>query len=259
MRHFVLLIVFCLFSVSITGEAATDSTATTRECTSDTTTVVTAQIDSLKCSLANMSKRQNSQEKGLLAAYACVGVLAIMVILLFVKLKRVSVKRKQLRSDFEQFKQAPLSQEYVGFLEKKILGEVDRRMSKVRKAVEFRGDIRDSRQQSGTSVVSTLRDSPVIRYFETNSDRYFVGVFKDSSPCTAFKVTFKNDSLEVGEFELTNLSIIKSADQNEKVIQLEEGSKKIESATQIISQVKGKVVRSGNQWEVKEKLRLKLS
>ncbi len=259
MRHFALLIFLCLFSVSIMGEAATDSTATARESTPDTTTVVNAKTDTLKCDLANMSKRQNTQEKGLLAAYACVVVLAIMVIILMVKLAGVSAKRKQLRSDFEQLKQATLSQTHVGLLEKKILDEVDRKISQALKVVDLMDKVRDSRQRSGTSMAPTVNDCPVIRFFETNSDRYLIGVSKEPSSVTAFKVTFKNDTLETGEFELTNLNIIKSADQNEKVIQLVEGSKKIDAATQIISQVKGKVVKNGDRWEVKEKLRLKLS
>ena len=241
------------------GEAATDSTGKGRESMPDTTTVVNAQTNSLENSVENISKRQKSQENCLLVVYACIGVLVIMVILLMVKLTRVSVKRKQLRRDFEQFKQAPLSQEYVGFLEKKILAEVDRRMSKARKTVELRDDTRDSRQQAGASVAPTLRDSPVIRYFETNSNRYFVGVFKDSSPGTAFKVTFKNDSLEVGEFELTDLSKIKSADQIGQVVQLTDDSKKIKDAQNVIHQVNGTVVREGNLWKVVKKLKLKLS
>jgi hypothetical protein len=259
MRHFALLILLCLFPVFIMGEAATDSTATSREHTPDTTAVVNAQTDSLGCSFADMSKRQNSQEKGLLAAYACIVVLAIMVILLTVKLARVSAKRKQLRSDFEQFKQATLAQTHVGLLEKKIHEDVDRKISQALKIVGQVDNVRDSRQRSAPSMAPALHGSPVIRFFETNSGCYFVEVSKEPSPCTAFKVTFENDSLDMGEFELTDLNIIKSADQNEKVIQLVEGSKKIDAATQIISQVKGKVVKSGGRWEVKEKLRLKLS
>lgn len=259
MRHFALLILLCLFSVSIMGEAATDSTAKARECTPDTTTVVNAQTDSLGCSLVDMSNRQNSQEKGLLAAYACIVVLAIMVILLTVKLARVSAKRKQLRSDFEQFKQVALSQRSVGLLEKKIHEDVDRKILQALKIVGQVDNVRDSRQRSAPSMAPALHDSPVIRFFETNSDRYLIEISKEPSPVTAFKVTFKNDSLDVGEIELTDLNIIKSADQNEKVIQLVEGSKKIDAATQIISQVKGKVMKSGGGWEVTEKLKLKLS
>ncbi len=254
MRHFALLIVLCLFSISMMGEASKDSTQTVVEATQVAHSDAKTQTTSLKHGINKISYRQY-----LIGAYGIIAVLAVIVIFLWIRLNNVSAKRKRLRSDFEKFKQATLSQEQVNDLERKLLCEVDRRISQARKAWELKSETRDSRQHPAAPVAPLAQDHPVVCYFESNSGAYFVKVCKAQSTVTAFKVTFTNDSMQVGEFELTDLNKIKSADHNDEVIQLAEGSKRIEAASEIISQVRGKVVREGERWKVVEKLKLKLS
>lgn len=248
------MIVLCLFSISMMGEASKDSTQTVVEATQVAHSDAKTQTISLKHGIDKISYRQY-----LTGANVIIAALAVIVIFLWIRLNKVSAKHKRLRSDFEKFKQAALSQEQVNFLEMKLLCEVDRRISQARKAWEIKSETRDSRQHPAAPVAPLAQDHPVIRYFESNSGAYFVKVCNAPSTVTAFKVTFTNDSMQAGEFELTDLNKIKSADQNDNVIQLAEGSKQIDAASEIITQVRGKVVKKDGKWKVVEKLKLKLS
>lgn len=240
MKHFVLLIFLCLFSVSIMGEASGEGKADSEKSCQDT------------------SKRQEAQADWLPLASSCVSIVALagMVIMSF-RLKRESGKRRQLKRELDQLKQASLSQKQVDA--RKIQDEAERRWSRSLRGLEERvGSVEAKLKAVG-------RQSPMenglsqVKYFGINSKGYFVKAFNTSDIAKPFKVTFDDPSLSKGKFELIDLNRIKSADQIDQVVQLTVDSKKIKDAQAIISQGHGTVVRDGDLWKVVEKLKLKLN
>lgn len=258
MKHFVLLIFLCLFSVSIMGEAPTDSLGGQGGSKPDTTAAAgEGKADSEK-SCQNTSKRQEAQADWLPLASSCVSIVALagMVIMSF-RLKRESGKRRQLKRELDQLKQASLSQKQVDA--RKIQDEAERRWSRSLRGLEERVGSVEAKLKAVGRQSPMEKGSPKIKYFGINSEDYFVRAFDTSDVDKLFKVTFDDVSLNKGEFELIDLNRIKSADQIGHVIQFTDGSKKINDAQKVISQVKGTVVRDGNLWKVVEKLKLKLN
>lgn len=261
MKHFVLLIFLCLFSVSIMGEASTDSLGGQGGFKPDTTAAAgEGKADSEK-SCQDTSMRQEAQADWLPLASSCVSIVALagMVIMSF-RLKRESGKRRQLKRELEQLKQVSLSQKQVP-LARRPSGEAEaeRRMSEKLKALQERISLIEARLQAIGQQSPRENGSPKIKYFGINSEDYFVRAFDTSDVDKLFKVTFDDVSLNKGEFELIDLNRIKSADQIGHVIQFTDGSKRIKDAKNIVSQVRGTVVRDGNLWKVVEKLKLKLN
>lgn len=258
MKHFVLLIFLCLFSVSIMGEASTDSLGRQGGPKPDTTAAaVEGKADSEK-SCQDTSKRQEAQADWLPLASSCVSIVALagMVIMSF-RLKRESGKRRQLKRELDQLKQASLSQKQVDA--RKIQDEAERRWSRSLRGLEERVGSVEAKLKAVGRQSPMEKGSPKIKYFGINSEDYFVRAFDTSDVDKLFKVTFDDVSLNKGEFELIDLNRIKSADQIGHVIQFTDGSKRIKDAKNIVSQVRGTVVRDGNLWKVVEKLKLKLN
>lgn len=261
MKHFVLLIFLCLFSVSIMGEASTDSLGGQGGSKPDTTAAAgEGKADSEK-SCQDTSMRQEAQADWLPLASSCVSIVALagMVIMSF-RLKRESGKRRQLKRELDQLKQASLSQKQVP-LARRPSGEAEseRRMSEKLKALQERISLIEARLQAIGQQSPMEKGSPKVKYFGINSEDYFVRAFDTSDVDKLFKVTFDDVSLNKGEFELIDLNRIKSADQIGHVIQFTDGSKRIKDAKNIVSQVRGTVVRDGDLWKVVEKLKLKLN
>lgn len=258
MKHFVLLIFLCLFSVSIMGEASTDSLGRQGGFKPDTTAAAgEGKIDSEK-SCQDTSKRQEAQADWLPLASSCVSIVALagMVIMSF-RLKRESGKRRQLKRELDQLKQASLSQKQVDA--RKIQDEAERRWSRSLRGLEERVGSVEAKLKAVGRQSPMEKGSPKVKYFGINSEDYFVRAFDTSDVDKLFKVTFDDVSLNKGEFELIDLNRIKSADQIGHVIQFTDGSKRIKDAKNIVSQVRGTVVRDGNLWKVVEKLKLKLN
>lgn len=254
MKHFVLLIFLCLFSVSIMGEASggqggsnPDTTAAAGE----------GKADSEK-SCQDTSMRQEAQADWLPLASSCVSIVALagMVIMSF-RLKRESGKRRQLKRELDQLKQASLSQKQVDA--RKIQDEAERRWSRSFRGLEERVGSVEAKLKAVGRQSPMEKGSPKVKYFGINSEDYFVRAFDTSDVDKLFKVTFDDPSLSKGEFELIDLNRIKSADQIGHVIQFTDGSKRIKDAKNIVSQVRGTVVKDGNLWKVVEKLKLKLN
>lgn len=258
MKHFVLLIFLCLFSVSIMGEAPTDSLGGQGGSKPDTTAAAgegkTGSVESDQ----NTSKRQEAQADWLPLASSCVSIVALagMVIMSF-RLKRESGKRRQLKRELDQLKQASLSQKQVDA--RKIQDEAERRWSRSLRGLEERVGSVEAKLKAVGRQSPMEKGSPKVKYFGINSEDYFVRAFDTSDVDKLFKVTFDDVSLNKGEFELIDLNRIKSADQIGHVIQFTDGSKRIKDAKNIVSQVRGTVVRDGNLWKVVEKLKLKLN
>lgn len=258
MKHFVLLIFLCLFSVSIMGEASTDSLGRQGGFKPDTTAAAgEGKIDSEK-SCQDTSMRQKAQADWLPLASSCVSIVALagMVIMSF-RLKRESGKRRQLKRELDQLKQASLSQKQVDA--RKIQDEAERRWSRSLRGLEERVGSVEAKLKAVGRQSPMEKGSPKVKYFGINSEDYFVRAFDTSDVDKLFKVTFDDVSLNKGEFELIDLNRIKSADQIGHVIQFTDGSKRIKDAKNIVSQVRGTVVRDGNLWKVVEKLKLKLN
>lgn len=258
MKHFVLLIFLCLFSVSIMGEASTDSLGRQGGFKPDTTAAAgEGKIDSEK-SCQDTSMRQKAQADWLPLASSCVSIVALagMVIMSF-RLKRESGKRRQLKRELDQLKQASLSQKQVDA--RKIQDEAERRWSRSLRGLEERVGSVEAKLKAVGRQSPMEKGSPKVKYFGINSEDYFVRAFDTSDVDKLFKVTFDDPSLNKGEFELIDLNRIKSADQIGHVIQFTDGSKRIKDAKNIVSQVRGTVVRDGNLWKVVEKLKLKLN
>lgn len=258
MKHFVLLIFLCLFSVSIMGEASTDSLGRQGGFKPDTTAAaVEGKADSEK-SCQDTSKRQEAQADWLPLASSCVSIVALagMVIMSF-RLKRESGKRRQLKRELDQLKQASLSQKQVDA--RKIQDEAERRWSRSLRGLEERVGSVEAKLKAVGRPSPMEKGSPKVKYFGINSEDYFVRAFDTSDVDKLFKVTFDDVSLNKGEFELIDLNRIKSADQIGHVIQFTDGSKRIKDAKNIVSQVRGTVVRDGDLWKVVEKLKLKLN
>lgn len=258
MKHFVLLIFLCLFSVSIMGEASTDSLGGQGGFKPDTTAAAgEGKADSEK-SCQDTSMRQEAQADWLPLASSCVSIVALagMVIMSF-RLKRESGKRRQLKRELDQLKQASLSQKQVDA--RKIQAEAERRMSEKLKALQERISLIEARLQAIGQQSPRENGLSQVKYFGINSKGYFVKAFNTSDIAKPFKVTFDDPSLSKGKFELIDLNRIKSADQIDQVVQLTVDSKKIKDAQAIISQGHGTVVKDGDLWKVVEKLKLKLN
>lgn len=258
MKHFVLLIFLCLFSVSIMGEASTDSLGRQGGFKPDTTAAAgEGKADSEK-SCQDTSMRQKAQADWLPLASSCASIVALagMVIMSF-RLKRESGKRRQLKRELDQLKQASLSQKQVDA--RKIQDEAERRWSRSLRGLEERVGSVEAKLKAVGRQSPMEKGSPKVKYFGINSEDYFVRAFDTSDVDKLFKVTFDDVSLNKGEFELIDLNRIKSADQIGHVIQFTDGSKRIKDAKNIVSQVRGTVVRDGNLWKVVEKLKLKLN
>lgn len=256
MKHFVLLIFLCLFSVSIMGAAdSIKAQATTKH--DNTAAAVEGKTGSVE-SDQNTSKRQEAQADWLPLASSCVSIVALagMVIMSF-RLKRESGKRRQLKRELEQLKQVSLSQKQVDA--RKIQDEAERRWSRSLRGLEERVGSVEAKLKAVGRQSPMEKGSPKVKYFGINSEDYFVRAFDTSDVDKLFKVTFDDVSLNKGEFELIDLNRIKSADQIGHVIQFTDGSKRIKDAKNIVSQVRGTVVRDGNLWKVVEKLKLKLN
>lgn len=256
MKHFVLLIFLCLFSVSIMGAAdSIKAQATTKH--DNTAAAVEGKTGSVE-SDQNTSKRQEAQADWLPLASSCVSIVALagMVIMSF-RLKRESGKRRQLKRELDQLKQASLSQKQVDA--RKIQDEAERRWSRSLRGLEERVGSVEAKLKAVGRQSPMEKGSSKIKYFGINSEDYFVRAFDTSDVDKLFKVTFDDVSLNKGEFELIDLNRIKSADQIGHVIQFTDGSKRIKDAKNIVSQVRGTVVRDGNLWKVVEKLKLKLN
>lgn len=258
MKHFALLIFLCLFSVSVMGETPADSIEAQATAKHDNTAAAVEGKTGSVESCQNTSKRQEAQADWLPLASSCVSIVALagMVIMSF-RLKRESGKRRQLKRELDQLKQASLSQKQVDA--RKIQDEAERRWSRSLRGLEERvGSVEAKLKAVG-------RQSPMekglsqVKYFGINSEDYFVRAFDTSDVDKLFKVTFDDVSLNKGEFELIDLNRIKSADQIGHVIQFTDGSKRIKDAKNIVSQVRGTVVRDGDLWKVVEKLKLKLN
>lgn len=258
MKHFVLLIFLCLFSVSIMGEASTDSLGGQGGFKPDTTAAAVEGKTGSVESDQNTSKRQEAQADWLPLASSCVSIVALagMVIMSF-RLKRESGKRRQLKRELDQLKQASLSQKQVDA--RKIQDEAERRWSRSLRGLEERVGSVEAKLNAVGRQSPMEKGSPKVKYFGINSEDYFVRAFDTSDVDKLFKVTFDDVSLNKGEFELIDLNRIKSADQICHVIQFTDGSKRIKDAKNIVSQVRGTVVRDGNLWKVVEKLKLKLN
>lgn len=258
MKHFVLLIFLCLFSVSVMGETPADSIEAQDTVKHDSTAAaVEGKADSEK-SCQDTSKRQEAQADWLPLASSCVSIVALagMVIMSF-RLKRESGKRRQLKRELDQLKQASLSQKQVDA--RKIQDEAERRWSRSLRGLEERVGSVEAKLKAVGRPSPMEKGSPKVKYFGINSEDYFVRAFDTSDVDKLFKVTFDDVSLNKGEFELIDLNRIKSADQIGHVIQFTDGSKRIKDAKNIVSQVRGTVVRDGNLWKVVEKLKLKLN
>lgn len=256
MKHFVLLIFLCLFSVSIMGAAdSIKAQATTKH--DNTAAAVEGKTGSVE-SDQNTSKRQEAQADWLPLASSCVSIVALagMVIMSF-RLKRESGKRRQLKRELDQLKQASLSQKQVDA--RKIQDEAERRWSRSLRGLEERVGSVEAKLKAVGRQSPMEKGSPKVKYFGINSEDYFVRAFDTFDVDKLFKVTFDDVSLNKGEFELIDLNRIKSADQIGHVIQFTDGSKRIKDAKNIVSQVRGTVVRDGNLWKVVEKLKLKLN
>lgn len=258
MKHFALLIVICLFSVSVMGETAADSIEAQATAKHDSTAAAVEGKTGSVESDQNTSVRQKVQEDRLLLASSCASIVALagMVIMSF-RLKRESGKRRQLKRELEQLKQASLSQKQVDA--RKIQNEAERRWSRSLRGLEERVGSVEAKLKAVGRQSPMEKGSPKIKYFGINSEDYFVRAFDTSDVDKLFKVTFDDVSLNKGEFELIDLNRIKSADQICHVIQFTDGSKRIKDAKNIVSQVRGTVVRDGNLWKVVEKLKLKLN
>ncbi len=96
---------------------------------------------------------------------------------------------------------------------------------------------------------------PVIRYFGTNSSNHFTSVENCPNDVTAFRVTFSDDDLNEGEFELTDINRIKSNDNIRDVLDLAGGAtiSKLKTAMSFETIEKGKVTRNGTMWNVTKK------
>lgn len=258
MKHFALLIVICLFSVSVMGETAADSIEAQATAKHDSTAAAVEGKTGSVESDQNTSVRQKVQEDRLLLASSCVSIVALagMVIMSF-RLKRESGKRRQLKRELDQLKQASLSQKQVDA--RKIQDEAERRWSRSLRGLEERVGSVEAKLKAVGRQSPMEKGSPKVKYFGINSEDYFVRAFDTSDVDKLFKVTFDDVSLNKGEFELIDLNRIKSADQIGHVIQFTDGSKRIKDAKNIVSQVRGTVVRDGNLWKVVEKLKLKLN
>lgn len=258
MKHFVLLIFLCLFSVSIMGETPADSIEAQDTVKHDSTAAAVEGKTGSVESDQNTSKRQKAQADWLPLASSCVSIVALagMVIMSF-RLKRESGKRRQLKRELDQLKQASLSQKQVDA--RKIQDEAERRWSRSLRGLEERVGSVEAKLKAVGRQSPMEKGSPKVKYFGINSEDYFVRAFDTSDVDKLFKVTFDDVSLNKGEFELIDLNRIKSADQIGHVIQFTDGSKRIKDAKNIVSQVRGTVVRDGNLWKVVEKLKLKLN
>lgn len=258
MKHFVLLIFLCLFSVSIMGETPADSIEAQATAKHDSTAAAVEGKTGSVESDQNTSMRQKAQADWLPLASSCVSIVALagMVIMSF-RLKRESGKRRQLKRELDQLKQASLSQKQVDA--RKIQDEAERRWSRSLRGLEERVGSVEAKLKAVGRQSPMEKGSPKIKYFGINSEDYFVRAFDTSDVDKLFKVTFDDVSLNKGEFELIDLNRIKSADQIGHVIQFIDGSKRIKDAKNIVSQVRGTVVRDGNLWKVVEKLKLKLN
>lgn len=258
MKHFVLLIFLCLFSVSIMGETPADSIEAQDTVKHDSTAAAVEGKTGSVESDQDTSMRQEAQADWLPLASSCVSIVALagMVIMSF-RLKRESGKRRQLKRELDQLKQASLSQKQVDA--RKIQDEAERRWSRSLRGLEERVGSVEAKLKAVGRQSPMEKGSPKIKYFGINSEDYFVRAFDTSDVDKLFKVTFDDVSLNKGEFELIDLNRIKSADQIGHVIQFTDGSKRIKDAKNIVSQVRGTVVRDGNLWKVVEKLKLKLN
>lgn len=258
MKHFVLLIFLCLFSVSVMGETPADSIEAQATAKHDSTAAAVEGKTGSVESDQNTSKRQEAQADWLPLASSCVSIVALagMVIMSF-RLKRESGKRRQLKRELDQLKQASLSQKQVDA--RKIQDEAERRWSRSLRGLEERVGSVEAKLKAVGRQSPMEKGSPKIKYFGINSEDYFVRAFDTFDVDKLFKVTFDDVSLNKGEFELIDLNRIKSADQIGHVIQFTDGSKRIKDAKNIVSQVRGTVVRDGNLWKVVEKLKLKLN
>lgn len=258
MKHFVLLIFLCLFSVSVMGETPADSIEAQDTVKHDSTAAAVEGKTGSVESDQNTSKRQEAQADWLPLASSCVSIVALagMVIMSF-RLKRESGKRRQLKRELDQLKQASLSQKQVDA--RKIQDEAERRWSRSLRGLEERVGSVEAKLKAVGRQSPMEKGSPKIKYFGINSEDYFVRAFDTFDVDKLFKVTFDDVSLNKGEFELIDLNRIKSADQIGHVIQFTDGSKRIKDAKNIVSQVRGTVVRDGNLWKVVEKLKLKLN
>lgn len=258
MKHFVLLIFLCLFSVSVMGETPADSIEAQDTVKHDSTAAAVEGKTGSVESDQDTSKRQEAQADWLPLASSCVSIVALagMVIMSF-RLKRESGKRRQLKRELDQLKQASLSQKQVDA--RKIQDEAERRWSRSLRGLEERVGSVEAKLKAVGRQSPMEKGSPKIKYFGINSEDYFVRAFDTFDVDKLFKVTFDDVSLNKGKFELIDLNRIKSADQIGHVIQFTDGSKRIKDAKNIVSQVRGTVVRDGNLWKVVEKLKLKLN
>lgn len=258
MKHFVLLIFLCLFSVSIMGETPADSIEAQDTVKHDSTAAAVEGKTGSVESDQDTSMRQKAQADWLPLASSCVSIVALagMVIMSF-RLKRESGKRRQLKRELDQLKQASLSQKQVDA--RKTQDEAERRWSRSLRGLEERVGSVEAKLKAVGRQSPMEKGLPKIKYFGINSEDYFVRAFDTSDVDKLFKVTFDDVSLNKGEFELIDLNRIKSADQICHVIQFTDGSKRIKDAKNIVSQVRGTVVRDGNLWKVVEKLKLKLN
>lgn len=272
MRHILILIILCLFpfagiqaqtasptdssvvSDSVNGKE--DHSASLQELVREAD-----QKDSIDVFCRNIQQTQTQQEYLIGGMGIICLILLIVVLLMFVKLQKVSTKRKKLREDFESWRKTLKDPSYLNNIAQKILPNVEARVQSLLNNY-------NAPMQKNTSVRATETimqqppvakpSSPVVRYFGTNSGNYFVQAYNDQNPTTAFKVIFVNEQLQEGEFSLVDLHKIKSSDSISLVVEFVEGSKKLDSAKEAIPQQDGKVVKDGNSWKIVRKLKLKL-
>ena len=269
MRHILILITLCLFpfvGMQAQTPSATDSSTVSasvegkEDDSSQDETPGVCQGDSIEVLCKNIQQTQSQQEYLVLGMGVICLVLLVAVLFMFVKLQKVSAKRKKLRNDFEDLRTLKnsnflndITQHVLQNVDERIKNQLDNYTALMQRNASVR-IVEPIKQQ--TPVVKPT--NPVVRYFGTNSGNYFVQAYNEQNPTTAFKVIFVNEQLQEGEFSLVDLNKIKSSDSISLVVEFVEGSKKLDSAKEAIPQQDGKVVKNGNSWKIVRKLKLKL-
>lgn len=211
--------------------------------------------DSLYNECLHFQQKQEAYDYIFAVISVFVLLLLVFVIVLAIRINHINRKRKLLKDDFCRFKANPLQQTHLDYITKVILDEVDRRimlMNRNHTPLKEETNIKPMVKQPETVTANT----PVIRYFGTNSGSFFVQAYNEQNPTTAFKVVFRDKTMQEGEFSLLDLNKIKSSDSISQVVEFMEGSQKLDVARDAIMKQVGKVVKSGNSWKVETKLKL---
>lgn len=271
MRNILILMILCLFpfcgmqaqdSLSSAGSMTLQASDTVRQLNTvpsddsiNPDSLLESKVDTLTFEYLHLQDAQEIQGYLLIGVGGFSLIMLVMVVVLWTKLNKVNSKRKAMRVEFEEFKKHPLTQGHVNYLRSLFMADVDNKIANNNQLFNKEQHIEESPSLKEKSIVENV---PITRYFATNSGSYFVKAFSEINPTTAFKVTFPNSSMSEGEFELIDLSKIKSSDSIKQVVDFVSDSKKIELAKETILREKGKVVKSGNSWKVVSKLKLKL-